>query len=61
MLAAILAAIQAGATAIPEVLALVHEVKTTLTSTDQAEVDAALAAANKAADDAHADSEKFTG
>ena len=61
MLATILAAINAGASAIPEVLNLIHAVKTTLTSSDQAAVDDALALANKAADDAHDASQLFTG
>ena len=61
MLATILAAINTGATAIPEVLALIHEVKTVLSSGDQAAVDEALAAANKAADDAHDASARFSG
>lgn len=61
MLATILAAINAGATAIPEVLALIHAVKITLTSNDQAAIDDALATANKAADDAHDASQSFAG
>jgi hypothetical protein len=61
MLATIIAAINAGATAIPEVLALIHAVKTTLTSNDQAAVNEALALANKAADDAHDASQSFSG
>jgi hypothetical protein len=61
MLATILAVINAGVSATPEVLALVNAVKTTLSSNDQAAIDEALALANTAADDAHDASQSFAG
>jgi hypothetical protein len=43
------------------VVSLIHAVKATLSAPDQKTIDDALAAANKAADDAKADADKFNG
>jgi large exoprotein involved in heme utilization and adhesion len=52
-LATILAAIQAGITAIPEGLALINEVKALFSTNDQATIEAAVAEADAAADRQH--------
>jgi len=58
-LAIILKAIQAGVSLIPEGLALVNEIKSTLSETDQAAIDKALADSNAAADAQHNDAQSF--
>lgn len=56
-LTTILAAIQAGVSLIPEGETLIGELKTLFSTTDQVAIDAALIAANAAADQAFKDSQ----
>lgn len=56
-LTTILAAIQAGVSLIPEGEALISQIKALFSTTDQATIDAALIAANAAADQAYKDSQ----
>lgn len=56
-LTTILAAIQAGVSLIPEGEALISQIKALFSTTDQAQIDAALIAANAAADQAYKDSQ----
>lgn len=56
-LTTVLAAIQAGVSLIPEGEALIGQIKSLFSTTDQATIDAALAAANAAADQAYKDSQ----